>query len=60
MNNKLTESHIEILTNCYCRRFHVWDAWGDLYNALEKHGNKFKYPIYRALRKHAETIIKKK
>ena len=48
------------MTNYYCRRLDVWEACGDLYNALEKHGNKFKHPIYRALCKHAGTIIENK
>ena len=40
MNNKLKESQIEILSNNYCRRFDVWEAWGDLCNALAKHCDK--------------------
>ena len=55
--NKLTESQIEILTNYYTRSFDEWETWGDLYDALEKHGNQKKYYIYRGLCKHIGTVI---
>ena len=47
---------IEILTNYYTRSFGAWEALGDLYDALENHGNQKKYYIYRALCKHMGTI----
>lgn len=56
--NKLTESQIEILANYYSRKFDAWEAWGDLYNALERHDNGEKYYIYRALCKPTEKILK--
>ena len=55
--NKLTESHIGILTNFYVRSFDVWEAWGNLCNILEKHGNQRKCYIYTALCKHMVTIL---
>ena len=56
--NKLTESQIEILTNYYVRNSDACEAWGDPYDALERHGNERKYCIYRALCKHMGTILK--
>ena len=40
--NKLTETQIEILTKYYTRSFDAWEAWGNLYDAFEKHGNQKK------------------
>ena len=45
------------MTNYYTRSFDAWEAWGDLYDALEKHYKKQKYDIYRALCKHMGTVI---
>ena len=45
--NKLTESQIEILTNYYTKRFDAWETWGDLYDALERHGEQNEYYIHK-------------
>ena len=45
--NKLIESQMEILTTYYARRFDVWEAWGDLNDVVERHGNQTKYYIYK-------------
>ena len=55
--SKLTESQIKILKNYYVRSFDTWEAWGDLYDAVERHCNKRKYYIYRALCKRMGTIL---
>ena len=35
--SKLTESQIEIMTAYYSNRYGIPEAWGDLYNILERH-----------------------
>ena len=55
--NKLTKLQIEILSEYYARSFDAWEAWGDIYDALEKHGNDKKYTIYRVMCKHMGTIL---
>ena len=55
--SKLTESQIKILTSYYIRSFDALEAWRDLYNALERHGNERKYYIYRVLCRHTGKIL---
>lgn len=55
--NKLTESQIEILANYYVGSFDAWEAWEDLYDALERPSIGEKYYIYRALCKNVGTIF---
>ena len=55
--SKLNESQSQILTDYYARHFDAWEAWGDIYNTLKKHGDKMKYYIYRVLCKHQGTIV---
>ena len=56
---KLNESQIQILSDFHSRRhLDAWEAWGDLYDALEKHGIETKYYVYEALCKHMGTIVK--
>ena len=56
---KLTESQLDILTEYYVRSFDAWETWGDVYEAVKKHGDK-KNPIFRALCKHEGTILDNK
>ena len=56
--NKLIESQMEILTTYYARRFDAWEAWGDLNDVVERHGNQTKYYIYKSLCKYKRTIIR--
>ena len=35
MNNKLTESQVEILSDYYLRWYGAWEAWWELHDALE-------------------------
>ena len=34
--SKLTELQIEILTEHYVRSYDKWEAWGDVYEAIER------------------------
>ena len=43
--SKLTESQIEILPNHYSRRYKATYVWGDLYEMLERYGEKKKKHI---------------
>lgn len=45
------------MTNYYTRKFDAWEALGDLYNILERHGNQTKNYIYKSLCKYSRTII---
>ena len=58
--NKLTKLQIEILSEYYARSFDAWEAWGDIYDALKKHGNDKKYTIYRVMCKHMGTMLDNK
>ena len=55
--NKLTKLQIEILSEYYARSFDAWEAWGDIYDALKKHGNDKKYTIYRVMCKHMGSYL---
>ena len=56
-NKKLTESQIEILTEYYVRSCNMWEVWGDVYEAIERHRNEKKYLIFRALCRHKRIIL---
>ena len=47
--SKLIESQIEILPNHYSRRYKATYVWGDLYEMLERYGEKKK-------KKHLKTF----
>ena len=53
--NKLTKSQNEILTDYHSNQYGIPEAWGDVYNALEKHGKK--YYIYKSLCKNIGKIL---
>ena len=58
--SKLTKNQLYILSNHYCRTYDAWEAYGDIYDMLEKHENKVKYYIFRTLCHHKGRIIKDK
>ena len=41
----------------FLRHFNAGEAWGDLYEALEKHEGETEYYVYRALCKHMGMIV---
>ena len=51
--NKLTKSQNEILTDYHSNQYGIPEAWGDVYNALEKHGKNiiFTNPYVKTLEK---------
>ena len=55
--SKLTESQIEILPNHYSRRYKATYVWGDLYEMLERYGEK-KKKTFKNICKHRWTIFK--
>ena len=54
--NNLTERQIEILTDYYSRQYEAQEAWGALYNTLERYGDQEKYYIYKAICPYVKTI----
>ena len=52
----LTKSQISILCDYYSNRYNAWEAWGDLYDAMESYSEQ-KYHIYKAIYKHTGTIL---
>ena len=58
--SKLTKNQLYILSNHYSRTYDAWEAYGDIYDTLEKHENKVKYYIFRTLCHHKGRIIKDK
>ena len=55
--SKLNKNQIQILTDHYARQFNAWEAWGDINDALKKHGDKMNYYIYTVLCKLQGTIV---
>ena len=55
---QLTESQISILADYYSNRYDAWSVYGNLCEAISKHGNERKYFIYKSYIKEVGKTLK--